>query len=113
MNDQCAPCADRGLAEKAFLSGNSSEICKMLVSIAFYDSDWNWVQDRCLEFLASPVPEVRGVAATCLGHIARIHHCLDRNKVLSALDKHSGDASIAGQISDALDDIAMFVPENS
>lgn len=103
------PPISRDDALKAFASGDSEQICKVLVSVAFHESDWRWVQDKCLEFLASDDANVSGLAATCLGHIARIHKSLDKERVVAALRQRLGDPSIAGRVEDALDDIEMFV----
>lgn len=92
----------------AFASGDSAQICPALVAVAFHESDWRWAQDRCLEQLASDDADVRGLAATCLGHIARIHRELDKERVLAALGKRRGDEAIAGRIEDTIGDIEMF-----
>jgi hypothetical protein len=102
------PQISRDDALEAFATGDPEQICKALLSVAFHESDWRWVQDKCLEFFASDDPNVSGLAATCLGHIARIHRTLDKERVVAALGKRLGDPSIAGRIEDALDDIEMF-----
>lgn len=96
-------------ALKAFASGESEQICKALVSVAFHENDWRWVQEKCLEFLASDDADISGLAATCLGHIARIHRSLDKERVMTALTQRLGDSRIAGRIEDALDDIMCFL----
>lgn len=45
-------------AEKAFASTEVKRICEALVSIAFYESDWKWVQSKCLEFINNENPEI-------------------------------------------------------
>jgi hypothetical protein len=92
-----------------FSSGDSDEICDALISMAFYDDDWKWSQDQCLHFLESSDIDVRGIAATCLGHIARIHESLDRELVENALSRHLKDGKISGQVQAALSDIKMFL----
>jgi hypothetical protein len=95
-------------AASAFESGDPEKICWALLAIAFHETDWRWAQDKCLDFLLSDNPEVSGLAATCLGHIARIHRSLDRDKVIAALRARLSDKDIRGQVEDALDDIEMF-----
>ncbi len=112
MNDKFSQQFNRELAEDAFSSGEAKRICDMLVSAAFYESDWRWVQDKCLDFLNFNDPNIRGLAATCLGHVARIHHQLDKEKVISSLRKHLKDHAISGQIEDALDDIEIFCDDS-
>jgi hypothetical protein len=94
---------------KIFSSGTENEICGALVSMAFYDDDWKWSQDQCLHFLYHVDPGIRGVAATCLGHIARIHRHLDKELVENILKKHWNDKMISGRVQDALDDIQIFL----
>lgn len=95
-------------ALQVFASGDARQICRALVSVAFHERDWQWAQEQCLRFLAHDEAEISGLAATCLGHIARIHGILDKEQVVTALRQRLGDPRITGQIDDALDDIAMF-----
>lgn len=92
----------------ALESGDSSQICNALVSIACCENDWRWAQDKCLAFLVSSSPEISGLAATCLGHIARVHKTLDKEHVVAALRKQLKNPDIAGQVEDALEDIGLF-----
>jgi hypothetical protein len=96
-------------AELALGSGNASRICSALVSIALHEPDWAWAQDRCLQFMGSPDPEVRGLAVTCIGHIARIHRMLDLPVVEAALKAGLSDPDIQGRVEDAIDDIETFM----
>lgn len=96
-------------ASKIFSSGNSEEICNALVAIAFYENDWRWAQNMCLELLENNDVGIRGLSATCLGHIARIHEKIDVDKVVNALRNHLTNSEIKGQVEDALDDINTFV----
>lgn len=50
-----------------------------------------------------------GLAATCLGHIARVHGRLDEDKVVVALRERLSDKEIVGRVVDALEDIEMFL----
>jgi hypothetical protein len=99
----------RNEAIRIFSGGSTNEVCDALLAVAFYDKDWKWVQTQCLHFLNDADPDVRGLAATCLGHIARIHHKLERKLVVEALKSRFKDAKISEQIQDALDDIEMFL----
>ncbi len=95
-------------ATAAFESGDATQICNALVSIACCENDWRWAQDKCLAFLVSSAPEISGLAATCLGHIARIHKLIDKDRVVAALRKQLEHPDIAGRIEDALEDIEKF-----
>jgi hypothetical protein len=96
-------------AEKAFSSNDSEKICTALVAISFYEEDWKWAQDKCLGFLESEGYEFSSLAATCLGHIARVHGKLEKDKVMQALNRHINDPKISGYIEDAIGDINMFL----
>ncbi|MCD5989803.1 hypothetical protein KDX30_18070 [Pseudomonas sp. CDFA 553] len=109
MNYQGPQTINRKAVEKAFASRDVKSICEALVSVALNDPDWRWAQSKCLDLLDNESPDVRGLAATCLGHIARIHRQLDKEKVLIALREHLDDSTISGQIADALDDVDMFL----
>lgn len=96
-------------AEKVFTTGSSDKICDALLAISLYDEDWRWSQTECLHFLNHTNPDISGLAATCLGHIARIHHKLDRELVTTALLNKLKDPKISGRVQDALDDIEIFL----
>jgi hypothetical protein len=87
----------RAAAESALSGSDSAAICRALVDAALHDPDWAWVQEHCLRLLTSSDSEVRGVAATCLGHVARIHGMLDL------------DPEVRDRAEDALDDIQQFM----
>lgn len=99
----------REVALDAFASLDPEKICRALVSVAFYDDDWRWVQDQCLHYLESENEYVACLAATCLGHVARIHGKIDRDRVIPVLHSKVNDSRVSGCISDALEDIGMFV----
>jgi hypothetical protein len=99
---------DKDSAEKIFASNDVKRICHAMVAVALHEQDWKWVQDKCLMFFMSDNPDISGLAATCLGHVARIHKQLERDKVIPLLRSRLNDPAIAGQIGDALEDIEMF-----
>ncbi len=99
----------RNEAEKCFLSGKPDQICDALVRIAFHDPDWRWAQAQCLRFIASSNNEIKGLAATCLGHLARIHRQLDIADVKAVLLKMTKDPIVGGRAEDALSDIQMYM----
>ncbi|HEV8053138.1 MAG TPA: hypothetical protein VGP47_11640 [Parachlamydiaceae bacterium] len=94
---------------KIFSSGDANEICDALVAMAFYDEDWKWCQEQCLFLLEHFDKNISGLAAICLGHIARIHGQLDKELVESVLSNHLNNKEISGRIEDALGDIKMFL----
>jgi hypothetical protein len=91
-------------------SGTSEQRTTALLSLAHFDSDWQWVQEQCLTLLTDPDAAIRGTAALCLGHVARIHGELDLARVLPALRRLAEDPAVAGRVNDAIDDIETFIP---
>ncbi len=96
-------------ATRALHSPNPEETCMALLSIALHEPDWRWAQEQCLRSLQHASEQVRALALTCLGHVARIHGHLDMERVLPALVELRTHASLAGRVEDALDDIEMFL----
>ena len=84
-------------------------ISRALVAVALHELDRRWGDDRIAEHLVSPDSWVRGVAATCAGHVARIHGALDTARLLPLIERLMDDAETQGRAEDALDDIQMFV----
>jgi vesicle coat complex subunit len=74
-----------------------------------HEADWMWAQDQFVAMTSHRDPTVRSVAATCLGHIARIHGRLDLAKVIPILEALMRDPSTTGCAETALDDIKTFV----
>jgi hypothetical protein len=99
---------DREEAAEAFSSDDVDKICDALVRLTFHDRDWNWVQGVCLTFGRHPDPQVRGLAATCLGHLARIHGTLDVDSAVRLLEDLRRDPEVRGRAEDALDDIRQY-----
>ncbi|MDD5302499.1 MAG: hypothetical protein PHS14_05250 [Elusimicrobia bacterium] len=104
---------DRSRAEEMFRSGDPNSICDALIRVALNDPDPVWAEDICLRFISHANVEVRGLAATCLGHIARIHGSLDLAKVIPLLDRLAADPEVGGRAEDALDDIRMHMQKGS
>lgn len=92
-----------------FASKDINLIAEGLVSLSLYEKDWQWAQNICLHFLDSDDPNISGLAAISLGHIARIHRKLDKDRVKSALENKMNNPLIAGRVQDALDDIEIYL----
>jgi hypothetical protein len=99
----------RSELERLIDSGNDSAIIQGLLSAAYYDPDWRWVQNLCLRFLSNPDNGIRSNATMCLGHLARIHGQLDIEIVMPRLRELLSDPSIAPSAEDALEDIKLFL----
>jgi hypothetical protein len=98
-------------AEVQLNSENIQVVCQALVAIAFHEESWEWAQSQCLRLSEHPSAEVRGLVATCLGHIARIHGRLDLERVMPVLERLRNEDEISGQVEAALDDISMFLDQ--
>jgi hypothetical protein len=81
---------DREELEILLRSSDKQNIQNALLSAAYYDPEWKWVQSQ---YLALTHHNVRCVAASCLGHIARIHRQLDLDLVLQRLTEKSRSSS--------------------
>jgi hypothetical protein len=101
-------------AYSAFATNEPELICSALVAIALHDSDWRWAQDRCLQFARHPDAAIRQIAATCIGHVARIHQRLDLETVTPVLHQLLADTElyVSGCAEDAIDDIETFMGVN-
>jgi hypothetical protein len=96
-------------AEVAFASGSETEICHALIRVVYHDPDWRWLQEKCIQFSKHDDSDVAGLAVTCFGHIARIHRQLDVDKVMRILNELRNNPEIAGRVSDAFDDINLYL----
>ncbi|SRR6266436_140545 len=106
---------DRNQAKKLLASNHRDAICRTLVSVAMFESDRRWAQGQCLKFARDDDPFVRGVAATCLGHLARIHGTIDEDEVVPVVVEllRDKDPATRAKAQDALSDFSTFLGWNS
>lgn len=109
VNYEKPKCLSKAEAERIFSSADAYSLQGALVSMALNEPDWRWVQEKCLGFTAHPDPGVRALAATCLGHLARIHRQLDLDVVMPRLELLLRDPETAGYAETAIDDVKMFI----
>ena len=83
-------------------------LCQAVVDVVHSVDDYEWLRDQFETLLEHPNENVRGVTATCIGHLARLHAAADREQLLSLLQPCLSDSSIRGQVEDAIDDIRRF-----
>ncbi len=95
--------------EEDFNSSNKDKIIKALLYASFNITNWKWVQNKCIDLLDDKDEDIKGLAITCLGHLARIHGTIEKNKVFQALREKVREENLKGRVQDALDDIEMFV----
>ena len=102
---------DKARAKKLPSNGDRDAICRTLVSVAMFESDRRWAQAQCLRFAKHSDSFVRGVAATCLGHLARIHGAIDEADVVPVVREllHDSDPETRGKAQDALSDFSTFL----
>jgi hypothetical protein len=100
---------DRAEIEILLRSSDKGDIERALLSAAYYDPEWRWVQTQCLRFTHHSEQNVRWIAAICLGHLARIHRQLDLELVLQRLTEMRADQLVKPAVEDALDDIRFFL----
>jgi hypothetical protein len=96
--------------EPLIVNGNETAIIEALLSAAWCDPDWQWVLGVCFGLLGHANLGMRANAATCLGHLARIHKMLDLELVRPKLLAVKGDAAVRPCVVDALEDIHFFLP---
>ena len=90
-------------------SGDRDRVSTALVAIALHEPDRRWVEDQIAAHLLSPDPWVRGLAAVCAGHVARIHRALDTARLVPLIERLLDDPQTQGRADDALSDIQIFI----
>ena len=102
---------ERKDAEVELASGNWEKISMALLRLSLHDSDPKWLEATLLPYLRHDHYWVRGVAAMCLGHVARLHGTLDLDTVIPAIRELLDDEAreTRGKALDALDDIEIFM----
>ncbi|ULH15243.1 hypothetical protein MF271_15040 [Deinococcus sp. KNUC1210] len=102
----------RQAAEEALHLADEAGTVRLLLRLANTEGDWEWTQNLCLSYTASPLPEIRRAAVQALGDLARVQRQLDVPKVKAALQSLWKHPELRGTIEDALGDIAVFLPES-
>ena len=95
--------------EQAFLGDDPRTIHDALISAAYWDQDWKWAQDKCLEFAKSPSEVVRAGAAYAFGLIAVFHAKLEMDAVLPVLEKLREDPATRPYAEGSLEVIHHFI----
>lgn len=99
---------DKEVFDELLKSNDVTTLCASMVDLAFdKDTDFPWFEGRCVALLMHPAQDVRGLAATCLGHVAQHTGTLSADTV-ALLRALKNDLSIGGRIQDALDDWQQF-----
>ena len=93
---------------EAIEKGDAQELCEAMIATALKVDDRRWLQDEFITLLGHPNANVRAIAATSLGHVARIHGHLDTARVLPLLEEFRQHQKTWGFAETALEDIEMF-----
>ena len=109
MKYESLPPASREWVVAELASGEPERICRALVQTALNEPERGWVEDTIASNLQSEDAYVRGVSATCAGHVARIHRALDVDRLLPLIRALGSDPETLGRMQDALADIERFV----
>lgn len=112
MKHECLLPIGREEAQCELDSGDFKRMSAALVRLALHDPDRTYVERVLGLHLQSSDAWVRGVAATCVGHIARIHGAIDAERLMPLLKNLAKDPRTRGRMEDALEDIAMFAEES-
>lgn len=106
------PEASREAFAIALASGQATEIADALVGLVLSDPDWEFAEITCLALLGHSESQIRGLAVTCLGHVARVHGRIDVAAVSAAIETAAArDPAVARRAADALDDIRQYARE--
>jgi hypothetical protein len=90
--------------------GDLPEALEAMVGTALYGyGDWREPQELYLQLLEHEDHQVSALAATCLGHLARLYRQLDERQVVAALRRARSVPHISGTAADALEDIEIFL----
>lgn len=74
--------------ERLLQSSDEAIVADTLLYITFNLDDARWIQDKCLDLINEDSRNsMKGLAITCLGHLARIHGTTDRKAVIPVLNR--------------------------
>lgn len=83
-----------------------------LIRASLTIDDPGWLQNILLESLGIDDDDIHYAALLGLGHVARIHRCLDLAIVVPLVEKHLDDPKVGGTAEEALSDIEIFMLRN-
>ena len=96
--------------ENLLRSDDEQEIVEALMYAVFNIDEPQWIQEKCHDLICSDKSlNIKELAITCLGHVARMHGTIDEKVITPLLIELSKDQYLSGRASDALDDIEQFV----
>jgi len=90
-------------------SGTVESKCDAIVRAVHHIADYKWLVDQFSCLVHHPDKQVKGVSATCVGHLARLHNSACRKTLLSILEPLLSDEEIFGRVEDAIDDVNTYL----
>jgi hypothetical protein len=103
------PHRSRDEINTSLLSGNSKEIRDALISAAYWDEDWRWVQQKLINFAEHDDDLVLWAVIAGLGFLAAFHGEIDEETVLPVLNRLKDRPALAGDVEETLAEIDHFV----
>jgi hypothetical protein len=91
----------------AFEGDDAFLISKVIVGLALYDPDGEWIEEQCWHLGDHPDPRVHGTAGLCLGHVARRFRRV-RPRSWALVRRLCDDPAVDGRPCDALEDMEHF-----
>lgn len=109
-----APVARRSreLILHALASGKSKDISDALLSAAYWESDWKWVEEQLVRFASHSDQQVLWAVASGLGLLAAFHGEIDlklAEPVLADLRRNTAGKGVAEAADNSTDEIEHFV----
>jgi hypothetical protein len=109
MNDYARPShTSRSDAAKKLASTDPELIVDALIGAALEEPERAWIEAQCLALVGHGDARVRRAVVQSVGHVARIHRAVDP-RLVTALEGLGKDQALSGAVSDALDDIHVFL----
>jgi len=99
---------DKNKFLKVIASGVTTLMCDAIVGAAYSINDYDWLLQQYVSLLKHTDLEVREVAITCIGHLARLNEDANKNELLGILVPLLSDNDLAGGTEDAIDDVNIF-----
>ncbi|MBO0827943.1 MAG: hypothetical protein J2P24_09185 [Streptosporangiales bacterium] len=100
---------DNAEFERAQREHDVSALCRQLAAMWRRDPDWRRVEERCVDLVSYPHPEVRRVATVCLVHLTTSHRHSPYESILPALRRVREDDSLRDLLDEFADSFAANV----
>lgn len=99
---------DKRSIELLLQTNDNEQIISAIIGAVNGIDDWEWLQQLCLKYINHPNYWVSKTTISSLGDIARIHHRLEKEKVLNHL-RTIVDRKLLGSINSVIEDIDLFI----